>query len=198
MQLILASVSPYRKILLDRLSLPFSCSTPDVDEAVLLDEAPAMRARRLAYSKAASATPKQSQRPTLVIGSDQVACLGDQILRKPSTAQRAAAQLALCSGKSIIFWTGVSVISSTGQHWHQMVRSDVTLRHLSSEEIKRYIELDKPLSCAGSFKWESLGISLFQRLETPDPTALEGLPLIALCELLREAGLSVPLASQPR
>tara|TARA_B100000963_G_scaffold143513_1_gene125003 strand:- start:113 stop:709 length:597 start_codon:yes stop_codon:yes gene_type:complete len=198
MQLILASVSPYRKILLDRLRLPFSCRTPDVDEAVLLDEAPAMRARRLAYSKAASATPEQSQRPTLVIGSDQVACLGDQILRKPSTAQRAAAQLALCSGKSIIFWTGVSVISSTGQHWHQMVRSDVTLRHLSSEEIKRYIELDKPLSCAGSFKWESLGISLFQRLETPDPTALEGLPLIALCELLREAGLSVPLASQPR
>ena len=94
--------------------------------------------------------------------------------------------------------TGLTLLSNTGQKWDEMVHSDVTLRHLTPEEIKRYIELDYPLDCAGSFKWESLGISLFEQLETEDPTALEGLPLIKLCGLLRAAGLSVPLSSQPR
>ena len=198
MQLFLASTSRYRQNLLKRLGLPFTCITPDVDEAIVAGETASARARRLAHLKAASVMPDQTGSLALVIGSDQVACLGDQILRKPGTADRAVAQLTQCSGKQIRFWTGLTLLSNTGQHWHEMVHSDVTLRHLTQEEIKRYIELDRPLDCAGSFKWESLGISLFERLETEDPTALEGLPLIKLCGLLRAAGLSVPLASEAR
>jgi len=198
MQLILASTSRYRQNLLKRLSLPFICVTPDVDEAIVAGETASARASRLAYLKAASVMPDETGPFALVIGSDLVACLDDQILRKPGTADRAVAQLAQSSGKQIRFWTGLSLLSNTGQHWHEMVHSDVALRHLTQEEIKRYIELDHPLDCAGSFKWESLGISLFERLETEDPTALEGLPLIKLCGLLRAAGLSVPLASEPR
>ena len=198
MQLILASSSVYRRNLLKRLALPFFCITPDVDEAIVAAEAPDMRASRLARLKAESVTLEQTPTPTLVIGSDQVACLDGLILRKPGTVEQAVAQLAICSGKRIRFWTAISVISNRGDHWHGMIHSDVTLRRLSHKEVQRYIELDQPLSCAGSFKWESLGISLFQRLETEDPTALEGLPLITLCGLLREAGLSVPLASEPQ
>ena len=196
MQLILASTSRYRQNLLKRLGMQFTCIAPDVDEAIVADETASARAKRLAHSKAASAVPDQADLAALVIGSDQVACLNDQILRKPGTADRAVAQLTQCSGKKIRFWTGLTLLSSAGHHWHEMVHSDVTLRHLTPEEIKRYIELDYPLDCAGSFKWESLGISLFERLETEDPTALEGLPLIKLCGLLRTAGLSVPLASE--
>ena len=198
MQLFLASTSRYRQNLLKRLGLPFTCITPDVDEDIVAGETASARARRLAHLKAASVMSDQTGSLALVIGSDQVACLGDQILRKPGTADRAVAQLTQCSGKQIRFWTGLTLLSNTGQHWHEMVHSDVTLRHLTQEEIKRYIELDRPLDCAGSFKWESLGISLFERLETEDPTALEGLPLIKLCGLLRAAGLSVPLASEAR
>ena len=162
----------------------------------MADETASARARRLAHLKAASVLPDQTGPAALVIGSDQVACLDDQILRKPGTADRAVAQLTQCSGKQIRFWTSLSLLSNTGQKWDEMVHSDVTLRHLTPEEIKRYIELDYPVDCAGSFKWESLGISLFERLETEDPTALEGLPLIKLCGLLRTAGLSVPLDSE--
>ena len=198
MQLILASTSRYRKNLLKRLGVPFTCITPDVDETIVAGESASARARRLAHLKAAFVLPDQIGPLTLVIGSDQVACLDDQILRKPGTADRAAAQLTQCSGKQIRFWTGLSLLSSTGQHWHELVHSDVALRHLTAAEIKHYIELDHPVDCAGSFKWESLGISLFERLATEDPTALEGLPLIKLCGLLRAAGLSVPLSSEPQ
>ena len=196
MQLILASTSRYRQNLLKRLGLPFTCITPNVDEAIVAGETASARAQRLAHLKAASVLPDHAGPDALVIGSDQVACLSDQILRKPGTADRAVAQLTQCSGRQIRFWTGLSLLSNTGQKWDKMVYSDVTLRHLTPEEIKHYIELDYPLDCAGSFKWESLGISLFERLETEDPTALEGLPLIKLCGLLRAAGLSVPLASE--
>ena len=197
MDIILASTSQYRHHLLQRLGLRFSCLAPEVDEAIVVGEAPPARASRLARLKAMSAGLEQDGTPALVIGSDQVACIADKILRKPGTAERAAAQLAACSGQRIRFWTAISLVSSTGQHWQDMVHSDVELRHLTQPEIERYIELDQPLDCAGSFKWESLGISLFQRLETEDPTALEGLPLIKLCELLRQAGISVPLDSEP-
>ena len=198
MDIILASTSRYRQHLLQRLGLRFSCLAPEVDEAIVVGEAPPARASRLARLKALSVGLEQCETPTLVIGSDQVACIEDKILRKPGTVERAAAQLATCSGQRIRFWTAISLVSSTGQHWQGMVHSDVELRHLTQREIERYIELDQPLDCAGSFKWESLGISLFKRLETEDPTALEGLPLIKLCELLRQAGISVPLDSEPR
>ena len=198
MDIILASTSRYRQHLLQRLGLRFSCLAPEVDEAIVVGEAPPARASRLARLKALSVGLEQCETPTLVIGSDQVACIEDKILRKPGTPERAAAQLAACSGQRIRFWTAISLVSSTGQHWQGMVHSDVELRHLTQREIERYIELDQPLDCAGSFKWESLGISLFKRLETEDPTALEGLPLIKLCELLRQAGISVPLDSEPR
>ena len=198
MDIILASTSRYRQHLLQRLGLRFSCLAPEVDEAIVVGEAPPARASRLARLKALSVGLEQCETPTLVIGSDQVACIEDKILRKPGTVERAAAQLATCSGQRIRFWTAISLVSSTGQHWQGMVHSDVELRHLTQREIERYIELDQPLDCAGSFKWESLGISLFKRLETEDPTALEGLPLIKLCDLLRQAGISVPLDSEPR
>ena len=198
MDIILASTSRYRQHLLQRLGLRFSCLPPAVDEAIVVGEAPPARSSRLARLKALSIGLEQNESPALVIGSDQVACIQDKILRKPGTAERAAAQLSACSGQRIRFWTSISLVSSTGQHWQDMVHSDVELRHLTQREIERYIELDQPLDCAGSFKWESLGISLFQRLETEDPTALEGLPLIKLCALMRQAGISVPLDSEPR
>ena len=198
MDIILASTSRYRQHLLQRLGLRFSCLAPEVDEAIVVGEAPPARASRLARLKALSAGLEQDGTPAVVIGSDQVACIADKILRKPGTAERAAAQLAACSGQRIRFWTAISLVSSTGQHWQDTVHSDVEFRHLTQPEIERYIELEQPLDCAGSFKWESLGISLFQRLETEDPTALGGLPLIKLCELLRQAGISVPLDSEPR
>jgi septum formation protein len=143
----------------------------------------------------------QRQRPlqgdAIIIGSDQVACLDTQILHKPGTAEAAERQLAASSGQTVHFWTAVSVWTSPDRAPTQrVVPCEVKMRALSAAEITRYVALDQPLDCAGSFKWESLGITLFEAIRTDDPTALEGLPLIALGELLREAGISLPLAAQ--
>jgi septum formation protein len=196
MNLILASTSPYRRRLLERLRLPFRCINPAIEESMREGESPSERASRLATDKA-SAAAKTLQGNAIVIGSDQVACVGTQILHKPGTPEAAERQLAASSGQTVRFWTAVSVWTSPDQAptW-RVVPCEVKMRTLSAPEITRYVALDQPLDCAGSFKWESLGITLFEAIRTDDPTALEGLPLIALGELLREAGISLPLAAQ--
>ena len=159
-------------------------------------ESPQARACRLATEKALSVA--QTLRDgAIVIGSDQVACLGPQILHKPGTPEAAIAQITASSGQTLQFWTAVSLWTSPGEPPTQrVVPCEVKMRTLSADEISRYVALDQPLHCAGSFKWESLGITLFEAMRTDDPTALEGLPLIALSELLREAGVPLPLVSQ--
>ena len=195
MNLILASTSPYRRRLLERLRLPFTCIDPAVEESVQDGESPQKRARRLATEKA-SAVGETLQGEAIVIGSDQVACVYGQILHKPGTPEAAEQQLAASSGQIIQFWTAVSVWTSPGEPaTERVVPCEVKMRTLNTDEISRYVALDQPLDCAGSFKWESLGITLFEAMRTDDPTALEGLPLIALSELLREAGVSLPPAA---
>ncbi len=195
MEIVLASTSPYRRNLMRRLGLPFKCVAPEVDEYVQTEEEPEHRAIRLARLKAQSASTRVSS-PSLSIGSDQVACLGDRLFRKPGTDEGAAEQLAAASGNLLKFWTGVCVVSDSGALWSRLVGCEVQMRELSSAEIQHYIAIDRPLDCAGSFKWEALGISLFEFVRSSDPTALEGLPLIALCDLLRQAGISLPSAAQ--
>ena len=197
MNLILASTSPYRRRLLERLRLPFTCIDPEIEESLQDAESPKARACRLATEKALSAA-ETLQDEAIVIGSDQVACLGSEILHKPGTPEAAEQQLTASSGQTVQFWTGISLWTSSGAPPAQRgVPCEVKMRALSTDEISRYVALDQPLDCAGSFKWESLGITLFEAMRTDDPTALEGLPLIALSELLREAGVSLPLAAQP-
>ena len=196
MNLILASTSPYRRRLLERLRLPFTCIDPEIEESLQDGESPQARACRLATEKALSAA-ETLQDEALVIGSDQVACVGSEILHKPGTPEAAIAQLTASSGQTVQFWTGVSLRTSLGEAPTQrVVPCEVKIRELNADEISRYVSLDQPLDCAGSFKWESLGITLFETMRTDDPTALEGLPLIALSELLRETGVSLPLAAQ--
>ncbi len=193
LELILASTSPYRRSLLERLRISFSTMDPDIDETLLPDESAVQRASRLAQCKCEAL----SNADALIIGSDQVACLGGEILRKPGSADSAIAQLMRCSEQTLVFWTAVSVRSTvTGQCRQRLVPSEVQMRSLTLQEVKHYVAADNPLDCAGSFKWESLGITLFQRIKTEDPTALEGLPLIALCDLLRFQGLSLPLSAK--
>jgi len=197
MNLILASTSPYRRRLLERPRLPFTCIDPGIEESLQDGESPKARACRLATEKALLAA-EALQDEAIVIGSDQVACLGPEILHKPGTPEAAIAQLTASSGQTVQFWTGVSLWTSPGEAPTQRVEPcEVKIRELNIDEISRYVALDQPLDCAGSFKWESLGITLFEGMRTDDPTALEGLPLIALSELLREAGVSLPLAAQP-
>ena len=193
LQLILASTSPYRRNLMERLRVSFSTMDPDIDESLRPDESAVQRASRLAQSKCEAPSATEA----LIVGSDQVACLNGEILRKPGSADNAIAQLMRCSDRTLVFWTAVSVRSTvTGHHRQRLVPSEVQMRPLTLPEIERYVAADNPLDCAGSFKWESLGITLFQRIKTEDPTALEGLPLIALCELLRFHGLALPLSAQ--
>ncbi len=191
MTLILASSSPYRRRLLERLQLPFTTISPDVDESPLQNESGKALASRLAQEKAAAVF---AQHPTaVVIGSDQVPCLGEALLHKPGSQAMARQQLALCSGRLVVFHTGLCVLAPGRAPLCCVVPFSVQFRHLTDSEIERYLLLDEPYDCAGSFKWESLGIALFERLEGNDPTALEGLPLIELCAMLRRRGFD-PLA----
>ena len=198
MEIVLTSTSPYRRNLMRRLGLPCHCVAPEVYEYVEAGEEPERRAIRLARLKAQSAASTRLGSSSLCIGSDQVACLGDRLLRKPGTDEQAAKQLAAASGNLLKFWTGVCVASESGAYWSRVVACKVQMRELSSAEIEHYVAIDRPLDFAGSFKSEALGISLFEFVRSPDPTAPEGLPLIALCDLLREAGISLPSAAQAR
>lgn len=190
MRLFLASTSPYRRQLLERFGLPFETTRPDVDETPRADEKPDALARRLATSKARAVADLEGV-DACVIGSDQVAGLDGLLLGKPGDARTACAQLAAMSGRSVRFFTAIQVISPTWTGAALDV-TEVRFRTLGTEEIQRYVQAESPLDCAGSFKCEGLGISLFEAIRSDDPTALIGLPLIALAGLLRQAGYSLP------
>lgn len=189
MQLILASTSPYRRQLLQRLQLPFTCEPPGTDETPLANETPAALAQRLACAKAQSVS--ETHPDALVIGSDQVAALENQLLHKPGDHRRATRQLQACSGQNVVFHTGLCLMRAQDSLCLScVIPFEVQFRVLSDLQIQRYLERDQPYDCAGSFKVESLGITLFERMAGEDPTALEGLPLIALTSLLQRAGVS--------
>lgn len=192
--LILASSSSYRRMLLERLQLPFQSAAPHINEEALPGEDAETLARRLAAEKAAAL---KGQFPdSLIIGSDQVAECDGRLLGKPGTVTNAQEQLEHCAGKAVHFHTGLSIYDSrTDRQITACERYSVYFRALSSGEIARYIELDNPLDCAGSFKAEGLGVSLFEKMEGSDPNTLIGLPLIRLISMLAEFGIS-PLTTQ--
>lgn len=187
-RLILASTSRYRRELLERLQLPFLTVAPGVDEAPLADESPAELAQRLALAKAQAVAWLHPQ--AVVIGSDQVADLDGQALGKPHTHERAVQQLRSMSGRSVVFQTAVAVVhASLGVAQVRLSPVVVRFRDLSDHEIDTYLRREQPYDCAGSAKSEGLGITLLRSVESQDPTALIGLPLTTVCELLRLAGL---------
>jgi septum formation protein len=174
---------------MERLGLPFKAIAPDTDETPVDGESFTALSLRLAEQKARSVSVNNA----LVIGSDQVAVLGNIQLNKPGTPEKAEAQLKRAQGQTITFYTSLALLNTVTDRCHlDYVVYRASLRPLSTEEITRYVEADTPLDCAGSFKWERLGISLMRELEGPDPTALEGLPLIKLCAMLRDEGVLVP------
>jgi septum formation protein len=186
--LILASTSRYRRELLERLRLPFEVQSPDVDETPRQGESPSALAERLAMAKALAVA--QRAPATVVIGSDQVAELDEQAIGKPGSHERAAQQLRAMSGRNVVFHTAVAVVrQDVGFRRSTMVPVTVRFRHLQDAEIERYLRLEQPYDCAGSAKCETLGIALLEAIESNDPTALVGLPLIETCRLLREAGV---------
>lgn len=190
-RIVLASTSRYRADLLRRLLDDFEQTAPDVDERPLPDEAPASRADRLAAAKASAVAAGVAD--SLVIGSDQVAALDGSVLHKPGSIENAREQLRASSGKIVDFFTGVCVVDTRGgQSWKALDHTRVAFRELEYTEIDRYLAREQPLDCAGSFRSEGAGIALFERIESEDPTALIGLPLIALSRLLRQAGAAIP------
>ena len=193
-QLILGSTSRYRRELLDRLRLPFTVDSPRVDETPQPRERPAALALRLALAKARDVAVRSPS--AVVIGSDQVADLDGTPIGKPGTHEKAVAQLRAMSGKSVVFQTGVAVVRlDTGFEASVLVPVTVRFRHLNDAEIEHYLHAEQPYDCAGSAKSEALGIALLDAIESDDPTALVGLPLIKTCQLLRQAGLD-PLAAR--
>jgi septum formation protein len=192
-QLILASTSRYRRELLERLRVPFKVQAPDVDETPQPGEPPALLAARLALAKAQAVA---SQHPNaVVIGSDQVADLDGEPIGKPGTHERAVAQLRSMRGRAVVFQTAVAVVSvASGFAEQSLAAVRVQFRDLSDLEIETYLRAEQPYDCAGSAKSEGLGISLLAAIDSDDPTALIGLPLIRTCDLLRRAGLDVLLS----
>lgn len=188
--LILASTSAYRRELLARLRLPFDVSSPGVDETPQAGEKPADLAQRLALAKAQAVASVQTQ--AVVIGSDQVADFEGQPLGKPGTHDKAVAQLRAMSGKLVRFHTAVAVVrQATGFAQTELATVVVRFRELNDREIEFYLRTEQPYDCAGSAKSEALGIALTEFIESDDPTALIGLPMIRTCTLLRKAGLDV-------
>ena len=188
--LILASTSPYRRELLARLRLAFDVVNPAIDETPRPGEAPDALALRLAVEKAGSAAARSPD--ALVIGADQVAVLGEQLLAKPLTHANAVAQLRAMRGRRVRFLTAVAVVRSADRETRsRLVPCDVDFREFSDDAIERYLRAEQPYDCAGAAKIEGLGIALVRRLAGEDPTALIGLPLIALVELLGELGCDV-------
>jgi len=183
--IILASTSRYRRELLSRLQLPFTTRSPDAVEDAIEGEAPAAMAARLALAKAKSIEAANA----LVIGSDQVASLDGRLLRKPGSAEVAVAQLRAAQGKTVLFHTAVAVIATgSGQTLQHVDCTEVLFRRLDKVALEQYVRLESPLDCAGSFKSEGLGISLFERITSQDPTALIGLPMIFVADALRRLG----------
>lgn len=189
--LVLASSSTYRRDLLQRLQLPFICESPNIDESPHSGEEATALVQRLATAKACALRKQFLQH--LIIGSDQVAVLDGQIIGKPGNAAAAVRQLQAASGRSVVFYTGLCLLDSASKQLQvDCVPFTVHFRELSDSQIKRYVEKEQPFNCAGSFKSEGLGISLFRSTEGEDATALVGLPLIRLCDMLNRAGVAVP------
>lgn len=188
-RLLLASTSRYRRELLGRLRLPFECLSPDVDESPLPGEAPAALASRLAAAKAKAIHAREPD--AWVIGSDQVADLDGRVLGKPGNLETASAQLRAMSGHEVAFHTALCILGP-GFRESAVDTTRVRLRELGDDEIARYLQAEPAFDCAGSFKAEGLGIALFDAIDSRDPTALVGLPLIATARLLRKAGFAVP------
>lgn len=189
--LLLASSSPYRRDLLARLQLPFICSSPDIDENHQPGETAVALVTRLAREKAQALAGTHPDH--LIIGSDQVAVLGERIIGKPHTFEKAREQLLAASGASVTFLTGLALLNSQSGHCQvDCVPFTVHMRTLDQASIERYLHAEQPYDCAGSFKAEGLGVSLFQRTEGPDATSLIGLPLIRLIDMLLVEGVQVP------
>jgi MAF protein len=190
-RLILASTSPYRQELLQRLGLPFAVAAPQVDESRLPDEPAETLVTRLSEAKARSVASRQDD--ALVIGSDQAAVIGSEILGKPGGRDRAIAQLSRASGQRVTFLTGLSLVDAASGRTHTVCEPfHVHFRALDASQIARYVDHEQPFNCAGSFKAEGYGITLFRRLEGDDPSALIGLPLIRLVALLAVEGIALP------
>ena len=190
LSLVLASTSPFRKELLQRLGIPFETAAPDVDESPRTGETPTALVRRLSEAKARAIG---QSRPGLIIGSDQVATTGNDILGKPGTHPRAIEQLQYLSGRWVTFHTGLCLLNSvTDEAQLDVISYKVQFRQLDAGQIERYLQADQPYHCAGSFKSEGLGITLFERMDGDDPSALIGLPLIRLTTMLTDAGVVLP------
>jgi len=188
--LVLASASKYRRELLARLGLPFECAVPDVDESAVPGEPPADTALRLSILKAKAVAPRFPG--ALVIGSDQVASCTGVRLGKPGNHENALRQLESMSGRAATFESAVTLLdAANGWMGSRVVSCRVTFRELARAQIEDYLRRERPYDCAGSARVEGLGIALISRIETEDPTSIIGLPLIALSELLSEAGLPV-------
>ncbi len=186
--LVLGSTSPYRRELLSRLNLPFTVTSPQVDETPMPGESPRDIAQRLALEKARAVAVLHPQ--AVVIGSDQVADLNGHPLGKPGNHERAIQQLQHMRGQTVLFHTAVAVVcADSGFAQQALAEVRVRFRTLSDAEIEAYLQAEKPYDCAGSAKSEGLGIALLDAIDSDDPTALIGLPLIRTCQLLREAGL---------
>ena len=189
-QIILASSSTYRQSILKKLCLPFKTFSPNVDESILKNEDARSLVIRLSLEKANAGIEKFSD--ALIIGSDQICVINNHIYGKPHTKENAIKQLSLASNNKVTFHTGLTLINSkTKQIQSEVETFHVYFRKLSLSEIEAYIDKDSPFNCAGSFKSEGLGISLFKKLEGRDPNTLIGLPLILLCEMLRNENISI-------
>lgn len=190
-QLMLASSSPYRKALLERLGITFACLSPKIDEAQHHDETPRDYVQRLAREKAAKIGGQHSD--CLIIGADQCSVNSGQILGQPKHHQHAVEQLRRASGETVEFMTGVCILHPQSGWQRQWVESFyVDFRQLAPEEIERYLATEQPFDCAGSFKSEGLGVALCSAMRGNDPSALIGLPLIRVAQCLREFGLNIP------
>lgn len=189
--LILGSTSPFRRALLDKLGIPFIAEAPQTDETRLPGEPADALVRRLAEAKARDVAFRHTG--ALVIGSDQVACIDGTVLGKPGGRDQAIAQLSAASGKAVTFHTGLCLFNSdTGRAQVDVEPFVVRFRPLSRAQIERYVDREQPFNCAGSFKSEGYGITLFAALEGRDPNALIGLPLIRLVEMLAAEGIALP------
>ncbi|MCZ6618025.1 MAG: Maf family protein [Gammaproteobacteria bacterium] len=188
--LILASSSPYRSRLFEKLGLPFQRVNPDVDESPLAGETPLQLVARLAQLKARAVAASHST--AVIVSSDQVAVCADDVLGKPLSEPRARAQLARLSGRYVTFLTSLCVLNSaSGNRQLEVVTTPVEFRELTELEIANYVAREQPLDCAGAFKSEGLGIALFNSIGGNDPNALVGVPLISLCRMLRAEGIDV-------
>jgi MAF protein len=190
MQLVLASTSPFRKAILEKLGVTFETASPEVDETPLPDETATGLVLRLSEAKARAVAAQFPD--ALIIGSDQVAVIDDHILGKPGTHDKAIEQLRNASGKTVTFLTGLCLYnSSSGQSQSEVIPFRVHFRNLNESQIENYLRKEQPYNCAGSFKSEGLGIALFDKLEGDDPNTLIGLPLINLVRMLEKEGLQV-------